>query len=85
MPDDVEQPIDYCGIVVMDDDAADDVEVTDAMIEAGYTTACNYPAVALHASHNETRSMVETVYRAMHAARTPSPVSVEEVAATHCD
>jgi hypothetical protein len=56
----------------------DDVELTEAMIEAGYTTACNYPAVALHASHNETRSMVETVYRAMHAARTP--VSVEEVA-----
>lgn len=43
-------------------------ELTSEMIEAGYLQACHYPAVALHASHNETRSMVETVYLAMRAA-----------------
>jgi hypothetical protein len=84
MPDDVEQPIDYCGIVVMDDEA-DDVELTEpTMVEkvwqrlvdttaparrSGYLTGLDHMALI-------TREELEAALD--EAARTP--VSVEEAA-----
>jgi hypothetical protein len=103
MPDDVEQPIDYCGIVVMDDDA-DDVELTEALERAAINLSDAMTGGGVFAVHGRRADEVaariqrreegimsslitlNNILREIdkrrkgHAARTPSPVSVEEVA-----
>jgi hypothetical protein len=79
MPDEVERPIDYWGIVVMDDEA-DEVEVTDAMIAAGIAELNASDMTYYDSLRARDAAMARRLYRAMHAARTP--VSVEEVAQT---
>jgi hypothetical protein len=56
----------------------DDVELTEAMTEA--MIEAGVKAFSYDMLGKSTTELVAAIYRAMHAASTPSPVSVEEVA-----
>jgi hypothetical protein len=64
----------------------DDVELTEAMIEAGRVAYFHFrqgiesDVLFCDLTAEEQEDFVQRIYRAMHAARTPSPVSVEDVA-----